>query len=71
MNSKQPTKKRILLIILTLIIGITFLISIEMLLPENIFVLVLVGGAILFSILEYFAFNRKKAKKIEEKRSKR
>jgi hypothetical protein len=60
MKSKQPTKKRVFILALTTLAVGTFLISSWILLSEKVFVLVLVGGAILFSILEFFAFSRKK-----------
>ncbi len=59
MNTKQLTKKRIVIVMVTSIIGGSFLIICWFLLPENIFVLVLVGGAVIASIVEYFVFGRK------------
>ena len=66
MFSKPPTKGRILLgIFVTFVVG-AILILCWYFLPKNVFILVLIGGAILFSILEYFTIGYKKGKKDEE-----
>ena len=66
MFSKRSTKRRILLgIFVTFVVG-TILIVFWHFLPKNVFILILVGGAILFSILEYFTIGYKKGKKDEE-----
>ena len=66
MFSKQPTKGRILLgIFVTFFVG-TILILCWYFLPKNVFVLILIGGAILFSILEYFTNGYKRRKKDEQ-----